>query len=256
MSPTMLDDVYGLGAKYYDPAYDAKKDLVDGQFYLELANIYGGPVLEFGCGTGRITLPMARQGVDITGLDRSHPMLEVLRSKLAKEPPDVARRVRVVEGDFLTHDLGRKFELVTIPFRPMQHMYTAADQVSALQNAAKHLTDGGILAFDVFYPRFDRVFSGVGEEYLEMEWPANDGTDKVVQRYFVKDGVDPVNLNFTGRFIFRLCEGDQVLEKEEHCLKMSVYTYPHLKALFYAAGAWVKRCVNDSGGDLLPLRDG
>ena len=53
---------------------------------------------------------------------------------------------------------------------------------------------------------------------------------------FVKDGYDPVNLVFSGRFIFRLCEGDRVLSEEAENFKMSVYTYPHLKALFRAAG--------------------
>ena len=81
----MIDDSYSSGVKHYDAAYSVKEDLVDRDFYLNLANEYGGPVLEFGCGTGRITLPLARQGVDVTGMDASHSMLDVLRAKLAKE---------------------------------------------------------------------------------------------------------------------------------------------------------------------------
>ena len=232
----MIDDSYSSGAKHYDAAYSVKEDLVDRHFYLNLANEYGGPVLEFGCGTGRITLPLARQGVDVTGMDASHSMLEVLRAKLAKESESVQRRTRVIEGDFRTHYLGDQFSVVVIPFRPMQHMYTTEDQLTALQNARRHLSDGGILAFDVFNPRFDILLSGIGEEYLDLEWPAQDGTDRMIRRYFVKDEIDPVNLNFSGRFIFRLCEGDQVLSEEVQPLKMSAYTYPHLKLLFYAAG--------------------
>ena len=233
----MIDDSYSLGgAKHYDAAYSVKDDLVDRDFYLDLADEYGGPILEFGCGTGRITLPLARQGVDVTGMDASHSMLEVLRAKLAKERESVQPRTRVVEGDFRTHYLGDQFSLVIIPFRPMQHMYTTEDQLAALQNAGRHLADGGILAFDVFNPNFDKILSGVGEEYLDLEWPAQDGTDRMVRRYFVKDEIDLINLNFSGRFIFRLCEGDKVLSEEVQPLKMSFYTYPHLKALFCAAG--------------------
>ena len=232
----MIDDSYSSGAKYYDAAYSVKDDLVDRDFYLDLANEYGGPVLEFGCGTGRITLPLARQGVDVTGMDASHSMLEVLRAKLAKEPAGVRRRTRVVEGDFRTHYLDDQFSLVVIPFRPMQHMYTTEDQLAALQNARRHLADGGILAFDVFNPSFAKILTGIGEEYLDLEWPAQDGTDRMVRRYFVKDEIDLINLNFSGRFIFRLCEGDRVLSEEAQPLKMSFYTYPHLKLLFYAAG--------------------
>lgn len=233
----MIDDSYDLGgAKHYDAAYSVKEDLVDRDFYLDLANEYGGPVLEFGCGTGRITLPLARRGVDVTGMDASHSMLEVLRAKLAKESAGVQRRTRVIEGDFRTHYVGDQFSLVVIPFRPMQHMYTTEDQLAALQNAGRHLADGGILAFDVFNPSFDKILTGIGEEYLDLEWPAQDGTDRIVRRYFVKDEIDLINLNFSGRFIFRLCEGDKVLSEEAQPLKMSFYTYPHLKLLFYADG--------------------
>ena len=232
----MIDDSYSSGAKHYDAAYSVKEDLVDRDFYLDLANEYGGPVLEFGCGTGRITLPLARQGIDVTGMDASHSMLEVLRAKLAKEPAGVRRRTRVVEGDFRTHYLGDQFSLVVIPFRPMQHMYTTEDQLAALKNARRHLADDGVLAFDVFNPNFAKILTGVGEEYLDLEWPAQDGTDQIVRRYFVKDEIDLINLNFSGRFIFRLCEGDKVLYEEIQPLKMSFYTYPHLKLLFRAAG--------------------
>lgn len=232
----MIDDYYSSGAKHYDAAYSAKEDLVDRDFYLDLANEYGGPVLEFGCGTGRITLPLARRGVAVTGMDASHSMLEILRAKLAKECESVRRRTRVIEGDFRTHYLRDQFSLVVIPFRPMQHLYTTEDQLAALKNAGRHLADGGILAFDVFSPLFDKILSGVGEEYLDLEWPTQDGTERTIRRYFVKDEIDLVHLNFSGRFIFRLCEGDNVLSEEVQPLKMSFYTYPHLKALFCATG--------------------
>ena len=232
----MIEDSYRLAAKHYDAAYNVKEDLVDRDFYLDLANEYGGPVLELGCGTGRITLPVARKGLDVTGVDASRSMLAVLRAKLEEEPAEVQRRVRVVQGDFRTGRFGDQFPLVVIPFRPMQHMYTAEDQLAALRNAGRHLKDGGILAFDVFNPRFDKLLSGDGEEHLELEWPEEDGNGRTIRRYFVKNGYDPVNLVLSGRFIFRLCDGDHVLSEEAENFKMSVYTYPHLKALFSASG--------------------
>ena len=138
----MTKDSYRLAAKHYDAAYSVKEDLVDRGFYLDLAREYGGPVLELGCGTGRITLPLARQGIDVTGMDASRAMLEVLRAKLAEEPAAInAQSTSHVEGDFRTLCLGDQFPLVVIPFRPMQHMYTTEDQLAALRNAAE--TPGG-----------------------------------------------------------------------------------------------------------------
>jgi 2-polyprenyl-3-methyl-5-hydroxy-6-metoxy-1,4-benzoquinol methylase len=57
---------YSTSAKYYDGAYAVKADLVDLPFYVDLANKFGGPVLEIGCGTGRVLLPIARQGIEFT----------------------------------------------------------------------------------------------------------------------------------------------------------------------------------------------
>ena len=86
----MTNDPYRAGAKHYDDAYSVKVDLADRDFYLDLAEEYGRPVLELGCGTGRITIPVARQGVDITGLDASPSMLGVLRRKLVEEPQQIS----------------------------------------------------------------------------------------------------------------------------------------------------------------------
>ena len=129
---------------YYDAAY-AEKDLVDRNFYLDLARKFGGPVLEMGCGTGRITLPVAREGIAVTGVDSSPSMLEVLRRKLDDEQESVKRAVQTIDGDFRTLELAGKFPLVMIPFRPMQHMYTTEDQLAALTSARRHLTEQGVL---------------------------------------------------------------------------------------------------------------
>jgi len=87
-------DPYAVLAKYYDGAYAAMTDLIDGPFYVDLAQRIGGPVLEIGCGTGRVLLPIARAGTTIHGVDSSLPMLGILREKietLFADAADVAR---------------------------------------------------------------------------------------------------------------------------------------------------------------------
>ena len=71
---------YGLSAKYYDDAYAVKPDLVDLPFYVDLAKQIGGPILEMGCGTGRLLLPIAHAGIEIHGLDNAPAMLTILLS--------------------------------------------------------------------------------------------------------------------------------------------------------------------------------
>ena len=227
-------DSYRISAKYYDRAYAAMKDLADAPFYWELAKQSGGPVLEIGCGTGRILLPIAREGIEIHGLDNSAPMLATLKENLAQEPPAVRDRVSIHGGDMRDFHLNRKFPLVTIPFRPMQHMHTVTDQVRALTSAAAHLEKDGILAFDVFYPKFERLPLCIGEEQLEAEWSPEPGT--VIRRFFRKESFDKVRQSFTVTFIFRVYREDQLCSEEQETLSMSYYTYPHLRALFLLAG--------------------
>jgi SAM-dependent methyltransferase len=237
---TTAEDYRQVSAKYYDEAYATKEDLEDLKFYVDMAKASakanGRPVLELACGTGRILLPIARQGISIHGIDSSLPMLNVLQDKLRQELKDVQELVSVSHGDIRDFRSNREYPLVIIPFRPLQHMYTVEDQLAALQTAAFHLENGGNLVFDVFYPRFESLNSKVGEELLELEWTPNSDRSKVIRRYFRKESLDKINQNFTATFIFRTYQGERLVQEEIESLRMSYYTYPHLRALFLLAG--------------------
>lgn len=138
-------------AEFYDHVVPYR-DRQDVAFYVENAQASGGPVLEVGCGTGRILLPTARAGLTITGLDLDENMLGVCRSRLAEEPAEVQARVTLVQADMRRFGLDRQFALVTTPFRAFQHMITVRDQLAALTNMREHLVDGGRLILDLFNP--------------------------------------------------------------------------------------------------------
>lgn len=228
-------DAYDISAKHYDAAY-AAAELVDMPFYVDLAREIGGPVLEIGCGTGRVLLPIARAGIEIHGLDQSPAMLDVLKAKLASEPEEIRRRVTLHAGDMRHARLGRKFPLVTIPFRPLQHMHTIVDQLAALRTAVLHLSDEGKLAFDVFYPKFDSLLSEIDEERFEMEWAVEGKPGTIIRRFYRKDSVDKIHQSFSGTFIYRSFEGDRLVHEETAPLHMTWYMYPQLRALFLLVG--------------------
>lgn len=227
---------YEVSAKYYDAAYAVKADLIDLPFYLELAKKSGGPVLEIGCGTGRVLLPIARAGIEVHGVDNSKAMLGVLKKRVASEGPSVRRRVHVHRGDMRKFRLKKRFALVMFPFRPLQHMHTLEDQLAALRTAAFHLDRGGRLAFDVFYPKYEMIFSGIGQEFPEMEWPAAGKPGMIVRRFFRKDSVDKIKQAIYITFLYRTYQGDSIVQEESERLVMTYYTYPHLQALFALAG--------------------
>lgn len=232
----MTTEPYRVIAKYYDGAYAAKQDLVDLPFYLDLAEQSRGPVLEIACGTGRVLLPIARKGSEIWGVDNSLPMLRILHENLVREEPQVLQRVTVQQGDMRNFRLQHKFPLVIIPFRPMQHMFTVEDQVAALRTAAAHLTATGILAFDVFYPKFETIWAKVGEEIPEMEWSLSSDPAKLVRRFFRKDSIDKINQIFSFTFIFRTYQSGALVLEESEEFRLCYYTYPHIRSLFLLAG--------------------
>jgi SAM-dependent methyltransferase len=232
----MHEHVYDIGAKYYDGAYENNPHLEDVPFYRDLAQHYGGPVLEIACGTGRVLIEIARKGIEIWGVDFSKEQLAVLNAKLQNEPESVRSVVRLFKDDMRTFSLGQKFRLAMIPFRPMQHMYTVDDQVSALSTAKAHLRPDGLLVFDVFFPNFSMLLQPPGDEMLELEWPAPQGAGHVVRRYFRKTGVDLLRQYFEAEFSFRTFDGDRLINEERMPFKLGYYTYPHLLLLFRQCG--------------------
>jgi SAM-dependent methyltransferase len=144
-------DEYAFVAGLYDHVtpYRNRQDVA---FFVEMARRSSGPVLEVGCGTGRVLLPTARAGIEITGLDSSSSMLSVCREKLSRSPQDVQAKVQLFQADMRQFDLGREFYLITIPFRPFQHLITVEDQLSCLNCLHRHLAHEGRLILDLFNP--------------------------------------------------------------------------------------------------------
>jgi len=127
--------------------------LGDVAFYRDQADTTGGPVLEIGCGTGRLTIPLARAGHEVWAVDVSAAMLDQLRAKLADEPPEVQARVRVVQQDATALDLPeRRCRLAVIPFNVLMLIPDLTAERRALAAAAAHLAPGGLLALDVMNP--------------------------------------------------------------------------------------------------------
>jgi SAM-dependent methyltransferase len=167
---------YALIADMYDHI-GPYRDRPDVEFFVAAARAAGGPVLELGCGTGRVLLPTARAGIEITGLDLSRHMLDVCRRQVASEPDGVRSRIHVIEGDMRSFDLDRTFSLVTIPFRPFQHLLTVGDQLSCLASVHRHLDDEGELIIDIFNPSLDFLVRPlIGEVFgEEPEFTTPDG---------------------------------------------------------------------------------
>jgi SAM-dependent methyltransferase len=175
--------MYELVAELYDHVvpHRARGDVA---FFVEEAVASGGPVLEVGCGTGRVLIPTARAGVEITGLDRSPRMLQVCRESLQAESAEVRARTRLVQGDMRAFDLGQTYRLITLPFRPFQLIITVEDQLECPRTLHHHLRDEGTLILDLFNPSMQHlVRDNLGQELgEEPEFTMPDGR-RVVRRH-------------------------------------------------------------------------
>jgi SAM-dependent methyltransferase len=134
-------------------------------FYIGLAKMAPGPVLDVGCGTGRILLPCLHAGVDIEGLDLFPGMLKRLQEKAAA----LGLNPTLHQADMASFRLSRRYALIMIPFNAFVHNLTTDDQLACLRTCRDHLQPGGLLVFDVSYPGQQWVGGTTGRRELEGE---------------------------------------------------------------------------------------
>ena len=136
--------------------YDRHNSGVSGdvEFYRELAQQAGGPVVELGVGTGRVAIPVVQAGVAVLGLDLSPEMLVICREK-AREARATALALAI--GDMRRFALTRPAALLTIPHRAFLHNLTTDDQLATLACCRAALPRGGRLALNVFNPDLGQI---------------------------------------------------------------------------------------------------
>jgi SAM-dependent methyltransferase len=136
-------------ADLYDLEYaDVLEDI---PYYVHLASSRAC-VLELGCGTGRLTLPIARNGTPVFGVDQSQDMLTRLETKTRLEADEVRLRVRYAQGDFRSLSLEQRFPLVIWPFNALHHCADPSQILQVLDSVRSILVPGGLLALDCYLP--------------------------------------------------------------------------------------------------------
>jgi SAM-dependent methyltransferase len=155
-----------VAARFYDAVYAHVRDGTDKAFYLARMAAAAGPVLEIGCGTGRLLREALRRGVDAWGIDVSPAMVERCRAQLSQE-----ERERVGVADAVSLRLERRFALVAAPFRVLSHVTAVDDQLRLLGAVRDHLVPGGTFVFDLYVPSLKLLLEGLPETVdFDGEW--------------------------------------------------------------------------------------
>lgn len=147
-----------LQVEFMDTVYKAaSRDDVD--YYTDLATTVEGPVLELGCGTGRIYLELLEAGVDAAGIDLSADSLAVLREKAEQKGLEPS----VWQADMTEFIADREYALVTCPFNAVQELTTIEQQQALFESVYDVLAPDGMFVFDTFVPDFQYIAEMWGE---------------------------------------------------------------------------------------------
>ena len=163
-------------------------------FWQSLAKEYHGPILELGCGTGRILLTLAGTGRRLTGLDTDPNMLAYLRKTIPSQGLD---NLSIIQADMRTFDLPKRFALVILPCNTYS-TFTAPEREQIAQTVRRHLQPGGIFAFSVPNPHLIASLDPIGEFDLEDAFP-HPHTNHPVEVFSRWDRT-PETITFTWRY--------------------------------------------------------
>lgn len=236
--------------------YDARSDDIlpgspvegDIEFYRRLAKDVGGPVLDIGCGTGRVAAALAADGREVVGVDRSAPMLRLAERRRQALPTKAAARVSFVQADMQTLALGRTFGLIVAPFRVFQFLLTSEAQRQALVAFRTHLRPDGRLVLDLFDPLLDRVVPGADHPSRGSELIHPDTGNRVVWDVTGRDP-DPahqlINEEWTAR---EFDASGNVLRTDVERLTLRWSLRSEMRLLFEATGLEVVAEYGDFHG--------
>lgn len=173
------DDPYADIVPLYDCEHDEFHE--DIEFYLRLSEMVGDPILELGCGTGRILVPLAEAGWRVFGLDRSRPMLDRAMDRVNKV--NVGDLVSLHEGEMTEADSvsGGPFGLVLFSLNGFMHLSTPHEQRRALEAAHRALDPRGMLVLDVINATPDYLQELDGRVTADGQWSSGNG--ETIQRF-------------------------------------------------------------------------
>jgi SAM-dependent methyltransferase len=206
-------------------------------------------MLELACGTGRLTIPLARLGVasELVALDTSAPFLDRLRERLAVEDERVRDAVRVVEGDMRRPPVDGGFDLIVVPFNSLAYLIGREDRIACLDSVRELLAPNGAFAFDIISPRYDFLAESVSAcppLRVDVDHPAPDfGVTRFLRSYSDAYDARTQTLRSTNRYEIHHADGR--VEHRIGDLDWHIYFPEELELLLDGAGLAVTERYGD-----------
>lgn len=193
---------YKVGNLIYDAnIYDGLNTFVsDLQFYKNwMPKETNAEILELCCGSGRLTIPLAKEGIKIVGVDNSKSMLDQAKTKAENEKLDI----HFIEADIRNLSLNNQYDLIFIPFNSIHHLYDNQDLFDTFRVVEKHLKNDGLFIFDCYNPNIQYITEAEKAknkiaEYITkdnrkviieqtMKYESNTQINRIEWHYFIND---------------------------------------------------------------------
>jgi len=183
---------YKVGDMIYDPnIYDGLNNfLFDLKFYRKwMPTDKNAQIIELCCGSGRLTIPLAKENLNICGVDNSKSMLEKARLKAKNEKLEID----FIEADIRTLDLPNKYDLIFIPFNSIHHLYENNDLFDTLKMVKKHLKDDGLFILDCYNPNMHYIIDAEKGKNKIAEYKTIDGRKVIIEQTMKYENKTQIN---------------------------------------------------------------
>jgi len=187
-----MTNKYKVGDLIYDAnVYDGMNtDLTDLKFYQKwLPKDKNANILELCCGTGRLTIPIANEGYNISGVDITPSMLEQAKVKAAEDN----LKIDFIQADIRSLELNNKYDLIFIPFNSIHHLYQNSDLFQALKVVKKHLKENGLFLLDCFNPNIQYIVEAEKEQKEIAEYKTKDGREVLIKQKMLYENKSQIN---------------------------------------------------------------
>ena len=187
-----MNSNYQVGDLIYDAnIYDGMNtDLADLHFYKRwLPKSKDARILELCCGTGRLTLPIAKDGYNISGVDYTSSMLDQAKIKAS----EAGLEIRFIEADIRTLNLQDKYDLVFIPFNSIHHLYKNEDLFQVFNVVRNHLKEKGLFLLDCFNPNIQYIVENERKQHVIAEYTTNDEKKVLIKQSMHYESASQIN---------------------------------------------------------------
>lgn len=240
---------YATITRYYEAENNDKTD--DLAFYAELAEEYGAPILDVGCGTGRVVLHLAAAGYQTHGIDNEPAMLARAISHL-EDQADLRGTLHLYEGDILTFNFQQQFKLILMTYNALMHFHDQETQIVLLKRLRGLLAPDGLLVFDL--PNAGEAFASQDSDYLTLERTfIEPETGHLVMQQSTSI-LDRVEQLMRVTWIYDEIEGDGAVKRTYAPVVLRYFFYTELELLLKLTGFEVDAVYGGMDGS--PFEDG